>query len=136
MFAMLHYCVAVGADSLLSYDIRVPKLISGVYFLALWGYLNYKLFSSEESLLQNVMYISLPVVIMFALYIPLVRALIINLPLIYVAPIFTIATSIAARFTLPITVWSIVVISGILIIMIAYIGAKMQHANKGSKEIN
>lgn len=129
VFALAHYAVGIGFDFLLGYNILIPASIIGVACLCLWGWLSYRLYDSADSVFEHTIYMCLPVAVLFLVYIPLVRVAIINIPLIYIAPIFTLATSLAAQFTLPITVWTCVLLSIVLMILTAYGTAVMKKSS-------
>lgn len=131
VMAFVNILLGVGADCLIGFDILLPMELVGIAYLILWCWLNYKMYDGTEAVSKSVLYMSIPVIVLFLIYIPLVRVLIINLPLIYVAPVFVIATSIVARI-LPVTVYTVVIVSILLMITGAYIGTMMKKNQKDS----
>ncbi len=134
VMAFANILLGVGADYLIGFNISLPMELVGIAYLILWCWLNYKLYDSTKSVSESILYMSMPVIILFLIYIPLVRVLIINLPLLYVAPVFVIATSIIARI-LPVTVYTVVIVSILLMIIGAYIGTVMKKNKKDGMNV-
>lgn len=126
IMALANFALGIGADFLIGYNISLPIEIVGAAYLVLWCWLNYKIYAGEETKYKHVLYISVPIIVLFLIYIPLVRVLMINLPLLYVAPVFVVATTIAARLTLPVTAGVLVLISILLMVAGAYLGVTLK----------
>lgn len=126
IIAAVNLVLGFAGDILIGYDISLQMELIGIAYLIVWCWLNYKLYDGTEPVYKSGLYMSVPVIILFLGYVPLVRVLMINLPLLYTAPVFVIATTIAARFTLPITAGTVSVISILLMFAGACLGAGMK----------
>ena len=125
VFALLHHAVGLGVYYILQQDIMLPTTVINILYMAGWGILSFWLYQKNLPMQQHLIAMSVPIIVMFGLFIPIANALQIPLIVLYFAPAFAFATSIVYML-FSYGTWKVIVISIVLMIFAAWIGALMK----------
>ena len=124
IFVILHHVIGLGVYYILQQNIMVPTRVIGTVYIVGWGALSFWLYNNT-SMKEHLMYMTIPVVVLFALFVPLANLLDISMQLMYFAPMFGLAAMLVYMTTSYAT-WKVIAVSIILMILAAWLGAKMK----------
>ena len=127
VFVILHHVIGIGVYYILQQNIMMPTRVIGALYLVGWGALSFWLYQKNTSMKEHLTYMSVPVVVLFGLFTPLANLLNISMLLMYFAPMFSFATTIVYMTTSYAT-WKVLVVAIIIMILVAWLGAKMKQS--------
>ena len=108
---------------MLQQGVMMPTRVIGTLYLVGWGVLSFWLYQKNTSMKEHLIYMSVPVVVLFALFTPLANLLNISMMLMYFAPIFSFATTIV-YMTTSYAIWKVLAVAMLIMIFVAWMGAK------------
>ena len=123
LFVILHHAIGIGVHYMLQQGVMMPTRAIGTLYLVGWGVLSFWLYQKNTSMKEHLIYMSVPVVVLFALFTPLANLLNISMMLMYFAPIFSFATTIV-YMTTSYAIWKVLAVAMMIMIFAAWMGAK------------